>query len=267
MLGGNITANGSYDPTDLQKPKFDMGLDIQSMKIQEAYKNIVSMKALAPIAKNLDGVFATKMKLSGVLGQDFIPIMSSLSGGGDVAVKDAQMNGVPLFSKIAQFTGVNKLSESKQLKDIILNTTIKNGKVNVKPFDFKVSDYQATVGGEAGLDGSMDYVMKIDLPLDKLNMSWAKQYQQLTGEQSIPLNLNIGGFYNSPSVGLDKSQGEEVKEVIATKLKEKGKDALKDKIGGLLNGGDSTKVKTDSTKTVNPIDKLKDKFPFKKKDN
>ncbi len=266
MLGGNITANGSYDPTDLQKPKFDMGLNIQSMKIQEAYKNIVSMKALAPIAQNLDGVFGTDFKISGVLGQDFMPILSTLSGGGDVKVMDATMNGVPLFSKIAQFTGVNKLNESKQLKDIVLNTTIKDGKVNIKPFDFSVSDYKATVGGAAGLDGSMDYTMKIDLPLDKLSMSWAQQYQQLTGEQTIPLNLNIGGSYNSPSVGLDKSQGEEVKTVIATKLKEKGKDALKDKLGGLLTGGDSTKVKTDSTKTVNPIDKLKDKFPFKKKD-
>jgi hypothetical protein len=267
MLGGNITANGSYDPTDLQKPKFDMGLDIQSMKIQEAYKNIVSIKALAPIAKNLEGIFGTKMRLSGVLGQDFMPILSTLSGGGDVSVQDATMNGVPLFSKIAQFTGVSNLGESKQLKDIIINTTIKDGKINIKPFDLKISDYQATVGGDAGLDGSMDYVMKIDLPLNKLNMSWAKQYQALTGEQTIPLNLNIGGLYNSPSVGLDKSQGEEVKTVIATKLKEKGKDALKDKLGGLLNRGtsDSTKTKSDSTKTVNPLDKLKDKFPFKKK--
>ena len=271
MYGGRIATNGTYDPTDSKNPTFDFGLGIQKLPIVEAYQNYASVQQLAPIAKFFAGDFGSDLKVSGKLGQDLMPIYSSLNGSGDVKVTEAAMQKLPIMQKIASFTGMQRLGENRSLKDINLKTEIKDGKVNVAPFDINIAGYEANISGTAGLDGSMDYAMKIDLPLKELKFDWAAQYQQFTGAETIPLNLNIGGTIDKPTVGLDDSQKQAIQAQLKQALKDKkdaavdslkntGKGLIKDALGGLIKP-DSTK--TDSSKSAKPS--VKDLFPLKKK--
>ena len=82
---------------------------------------------------------------------------------------------------------------------------------------------------------------------------------------TIPVSANITGSYTSPNVKTDLSSGvsnltKQLIEIEKQKLIGKGKDQVKDLLGGLL-GNDkndtvkdsTTTVKTDSTKTKDPI--------------
>ena len=68
---------------------------------------------------------------------------------------------------------------------------IKDGKVYTKPFDVKVSDVKMNLGGATGLDQSIAYVGKVQLP-DKLNL----------GKFST-VSFKVGGTFAKPKVELD----------------------------------------------------------------
>jgi hypothetical protein len=79
-LGGQMTLNGSYDPTDLTQPKFDFDFNLANLSIQQAFQSFNTIKAFAPIAQHLTGNFNSTLAFSGKLGQDMMPILSSLDG-------------------------------------------------------------------------------------------------------------------------------------------------------------------------------------------
>ena len=45
-----------------------------------------------------------------------------------------------------------------------LDFTIKDGRVETKPFDIKMGDYNLNLSGSTGLDQTIDYSGKIKLP-------------------------------------------------------------------------------------------------------
>ncbi|MGB0523796.1 MAG: AsmA family protein [Flammeovirgaceae bacterium] len=274
MLGGQFVSNGSYDPRDLKAPKFDFGLNIKSFPILKAYQSYASIQQMAPIAQHMDGIASTNLSISGILGNDLMPIMSSLSGNGDLKVTDAMVQkGMPILERIGVLSGIKELNNPR-LKDIDFKWNIKDGKVNIKPFPLKIAGFEANVGGASGLDGSLDYDVKVEVPTDKLSPQLQQQYQALTGKTTIPLTFDVAGMYNAPSVKLNKNQDalkDAVKDKIdeeKDKLKDDLKEGAKDALGNLITGKDSTKTtpgkdKLDSAK--NQLKDLKDKFPFKKK--
>lgn len=276
MLGGSFVSNGTYDPTDLKKPKFDFGLDIKSLPILKAYQTYSSVQRMAPVAQHMDGDVSTNLSISGILGPDLMPDMSTLTGNGNLKVTDAMVRkGMPILEKIGELSGVKEFTKAK-LKDIDTKFEIKNGKIDIKTFPVKIAGYQANVGGKTGVDG-MDFQVQLDLPTEKLSPQLRQQYQALTGKSTVPLNFDVAGQYTSPSVKLRKNQ-DAIKDAIKDKLEDKKdslkqevkdgvKEGVKDAIGGFLGKTDSTKTtsKTDSTK--NKLKDIKDKFPFKKKKN
>jgi hypothetical protein len=59
-----------------------------------------------------------------------------------------------------KFIDVSKLN----LNDLKAAITFKDGKVNVKPFNIKYKDIQATIGGTHSFDQVMNYNVKFDVP-------------------------------------------------------------------------------------------------------
>jgi len=118
-----------------------------------------------------------------------------------------------------------------------MSATIKDGQLSVKPFDVKFGNYVTTVSGSSGLDGGINYSLKMNVPAGKLGSQFQSLVNQYTGSNNstseIPLQIGLGGSFTDPKVTLlAQEQKEQVKEAITTAAQEKGKQAVQDLLAG-----------------------------------
>ncbi|WP_317048528.1 AsmA-like C-terminal region-containing protein [Echinicola strongylocentroti] len=220
-LGGQLTLNGAYNTQDIKDPKFNMDFAISAMSIQQAFKSFNTVKAFAPIAQNLNGDFTTNFSLSGNLGQDMMPVLSSLDGSGLIKVAEAALENSKIVSGITSLTKL-KDGSTINLKDINLKAEIKDGMLEVQPFDVKLWDYEANIQGSTGFDGSVNYLINMQVPAGKLgsqanNLLASIAGTEATGDTKIPIAINLGGTYSSPKVSL--AGGESMETMLTNALK------------------------------------------------
>ena len=117
------------------------------------------------------------------------------------------------IDQIADAIKQPSLKEMK-VKDMTLDFTIKDGRVETQPFDIKMGDYNLNLSGSTGLDQTIDYTGKIKLPASAGNIS-----------KMMTLDLKIGGSFTSPKVSVDtKSMANQAVEAVAN---EKALELLK----------------------------------------
>lgn len=239
-LGGQFAATGTYDARDLAHPAFDMALGIKDLNFQQAYTAFNTVKTLAPAAKYLNGNFSTAMKLSGNLGQDMMPVMSTVKGKAAVEILKATLDQLPAMQKITSLTNLPSLKQMV-LKDQKMNLDVSNGNVVVQPMEIKVpgDDVKMSFGGTSSLVGEMDFVNAIDVPTGKVGQQLAGKLTSLTGVKDlkaadrVTLNVKIGGTVTDPKVGLSggsaKGAAKDLAQQVVTAKVNEGKALLEAK--------------------------------------
>lgn len=269
MLGGTFTVNGSYSTKDKDHPTYNFGLKIEGASIKQAAHTSSIVQSYAPIAGLVDGNFSTDFKISGELLQTMMPNLKTVNADGLIKIIEAALKGSKLVSGITSLTKLDDTDEVT-LKDVLMSASIKDGRLGVKPFDVKFGSYKTSVAGSTGLDGSLDYTLKMDVPAGKLGSQYNAFIAQYTGGKTdpnanIPVTIGLGGFYNNPAPKLlMEDQKAQATAAVTAAAKEEGQKALEKAVkgtdaekivGGILGGGktDSTKV-ADSTATTTEAD-------------
>jgi uncharacterized protein involved in outer membrane biogenesis len=236
MLGGAFAVNGTYNTKDINHPLYDLGVKIESLSIQQAASSFSIVKTYAPIAGLVSGSFGTDFKISGELGQDMMPKMNTVNGSGLIKVAQAALTQSKLVSGI---TSLTKLDNSDQvtLKDVLMSAAIKDGALTVKPFDVKFGEYKTNISGSTGLDGSINYLLKMNIPAGKLGSQLQGFINKNTGSNNstseIPVTIALGGNYNDPKTSLlMEEQKQQVTEAVTAVAEEKGKQVVQ----GILEG-------------------------------
>lgn len=292
MLGGAFVVNGAYNTKDIDHPKYDMSLKIEDLSIKQAASSFSVVSTYAPIAGMMAGNFGTDFKISGELGQDMMPKMGTINGAGLIKIAQASLTQSKLLSGI---TSVTKLNDTDQvsLKDVLMNASISNGRLEVKPFDVKFGSYATNIAGSTGLDGTIDYTLKMNVPAGKIGTALQGYANQITGNttvnKEIPIKIGIGGTYNDPKTRLLASEQQQqitnqvkeevkqtteaVKEEVKQEVKEKTQQAIQEAVQGtkpkdIINNvlkKDSTKK--DSTKEIQQLQNKLNNLLKKKKNN
>ncbi|MEK6780983.1 MAG: AsmA-like C-terminal region-containing protein [Bacteroidota bacterium] len=264
MLGGTFGVNGAYNPKDIAHPTYDFALKIDGMSIQQAATSFSIVKTYVPIAGLVNGNFSTDFKVNGELGQDLMPKMETVNGAGLVKVAQAALTQSKLVSGV---TSLTKLSDTDEvtLKDVLISASISDGRLSVKPFDVKFGNYVTTVAGSTGMDGTINYSLKMMVPAGQLGSQFNNFVNQNTGTTNatteIPLTIGVGGTYNDPKTTLmAQEQKQQAKEAVAQKAEEKGKEAIQQAVEGtkpkdIVNS--ILKPKKDSTQSPTQQDTAK----------
>jgi hypothetical protein len=257
MLGGAFVVSGSYNTKDIKHPLYDFGMKIDNLSIQQAANSFSIVKTYAPIAGLVTGSFGTDIKISGELGQDMLPKMNTVNAGGLIKIAQAALTQSNLVSSI---TSLTKLDDANQvtLKDVIMSATIKEGFLSVKPFDVKFGSYVTNVSGSTGLDGTINYLLKMNVPAGKLGSQLQGFINQNTGSTNstseIPVTIGLGGTFKDPKTSLmTQEQQQQVQEAVTAAAEEKGKQAIDDVLAGKKPEDaikDLLNPKKDTTKTA-----------------
>lgn len=235
-MGGNIVVNGGYSTADVKKPTFDAGLKMTNLSFAQTYKELDIVRGMAPVFENLKGNFSGSMNLKTDLDQTMSPLLKTVQGNGSLSTHDLVLSGVTAIDKIAEAVNKPELKELK-VKDLNLDFTIKDGRVETKPFDIKMGDYNLNLSGTTGLDQTIDYSGKVKLP------SSVGTLASLT-----TFDLKIGGTFTSPTVKVDaKSMANQALQSVGSQVLDK-----------LTNKSDTT-----SGKKENVVDKVLNIFKKK----
>jgi len=249
-LGGGLVMDGSYDTRDADKPKFDFDLDINRMSIKQSFDAFNTVQTFAPVAKNMEGDFSTKFKISGDLGKDMMPIMNSVSGAGLIQLAEAALKDSKVISSVTSLTKL-KDSDNVSLKDLALSVKIEDGRLSVKPFDVKLGNYNTNISGSTGLEGDLDYVLDMDIPAGAIGSQVNSTLASLTGSTPkntdvIKLKIGLRGTYDDPKPTLLASG---TKDQVQKQLTEKAKEEATKEATKLV-----TKQLGNDTKTAQAVD-------------
>ena len=301
IFNGNLSLEGLVD-TKTAKPTFNMNVGAKNFDISQSFNDLNLLQALAPITKALQGKLNSSINLSGTLGEDFTPLLNTISGDAlaELITTQIQPKNEQLFSLLE--SKLNFLDFSKlDLKDLKTKLSFNDGQVSVKPFDIKYKDIKMTVGGSHTFSNTMNYQVVLDVPAKYLGTEVNNLINKINdgavNDIKIPVTASISGNTLKPQVTTDLTSGvknltSQLIEIEKQKLINKGKDKLTDVVGNILGGNkpkDSTNTQSnggvkdvlgnilngnntpkDTTKTTNdkPKDQVKDaiKGLFGKKD-
>ena len=203
------------------------GFKLSNIGFAQAYKELDMVQKMAPIFENLKGNFSGSINVLTDLDATMSPVLNTMQGDGSLSTRDLSLSGVKAIDEIADAV------KQPSLKDMTLDFTIKDGRVETKPFDIKMGDYTLNLSGSTGLDQTIDYSGKVKLPASVGNIS-----------KLMTLDLKIGGSFTSPKVSVDtKSMANQAVEAVAdeaiSKLGQKlgldsaataNKDSIKQKV-------------------------------------
>jgi len=249
ILGGKIQFDGAYSTQDLSAPTFSIAYQLDKLDFNNAFKTFNTFRAIAPLARYIDGKFTTNLKMNGTLGKDLIPNLGSLNLSGFLHTFGATIRKSSIFDKLS-----NKL-QVKALKNVNLTDTknwleIKNGYVELEETTHKVTkDISLKVKGRHHLlQEDLFYLIEATIPKKYLNKSIAgravnkgwgmlveeakKRGVDIDSGDKVKLNINVTGSMLNPTfkiipVGTDGSVTYEDKlKDIAKATVEKAKDSI-----------------------------------------
>lgn len=242
MLGGSINMAGNYDTQDEDEPKFNFTLGVSQLSIPETFKSVVTVQKFVPVAEKMTGKFSTDFSINGLMTNEMMPDFATLAGSGLVKITQAAI----VDSKIIKgVTSLSKLDNTNtiNLKDLLLKTEIKEGKLSVQPFDVNFGNYKATIDGYTSFTGAIGYNLKMNVPTGSVGQAANQAIAGLLGTKtdligsSINLNFLIGGTYDNPDIKLGKTTNEggqsvtgSVKTAVTDRVNEE-----KDKIEAQIN--------------------------------
>jgi hypothetical protein len=243
LYGGSIVMNGKYDTSNPDKPAFAYNLNVKSMSIPQAFTGFTTIQTFAPMAKLMNGEFSTDFAIAGLLKKDLSPVYESLNGSGLIKIAEAYLKDSKLASGIAGFMKTDAKSAQLSLKDVIMKTSLENGRAYVAPFDVNIAGQQANLTGSIGADGSLDYKVATEVDAGAVGQQVNQLLAGLKGQDAssvsskIKLNFNVGGTYDNPKItlaGTTNADGttttvkEQVKEDVIQEVEKQAEIVIKE---------------------------------------
>ena len=189
-MGGTAVMSGSYSTAhSATEPQLKASFALNGLSFAQTYKELDLVRQLAPIFENINGSFSGTIAIDTRLDATMSPLLETLCANGNLNTRDLNLSGVTIIDKIAEAT---KREELKNLsaKDLNVDFTIENGRVRTKPFNIKMGGLNLNLSGTTGLDQTIDYTGKLQLPT--------------TGNSYLnSIDLKIGGKFNAPQISID----------------------------------------------------------------
>lgn len=210
MLGSNMKMDGYYETRNPKKPNVDIKFILNNLDIQQAFKTFNTIQKLAPAAENVFGSFSTTFNMKTALTVHMQPDLGSLIADGMLSVPFAEIKNIQALNKI---TDVIKKPEYQKmgLYNSKIAFTVVNGKITTEPFDVKLGSQTLSLGGTTGLDQSINYTGKMNIPRsdlgnadksmqDALAVLNQKAGTAIKTNENIPVQIGIGGTFTAPKI-------------------------------------------------------------------
>jgi hypothetical protein len=229
LLRGQMVMTGEYNTQDTLKPVVDFNLAVSSIDINMAANSISMVDSLLPIAKKANGLVSTNFSFNSIIGDDFTPVLSSITGAGLLKSTGIEVSGAKVQSALTSALKNDKYQVAS-IKDLLVNFAIDSGNVIVKPFDVNVFGKNLNIYGRQSVDQSMNF--NLTMPVTRAEIS---NIAGLLGS-SLPASgddLMVGvvvtGSVTDPKLKFDlKDAGEQIKDELKEEVEKAAEKVMSD---------------------------------------
>jgi hypothetical protein len=139
-----------------------------------------------------------------------MPLIASMSGNGEINSESVQILESKTFDRIKSVLKMNQ-AYTNIVKDLRATFIINEGRLFVKPFDTKLGNIKLNLSGDQGLDQTINYLIKTEIPSAELGASAAALMGALSSQlaafgvsvtppEIIKVNLRVGGTFTDPVI-------------------------------------------------------------------
>ncbi len=209
-LGGSMLMNASYDTRDTLKPLIDADMLISAVNISETFNAFNTVRQLVPAAAGLGGTVTVRMDFRSMLNGSMMPVLNTMSGSGELTSESVQILESKSFDRIKSVLKMNQ-SYTNIVKDIRATFIVNDGRIFVKPFNTKLGNIKLNVSGDQGIDRTINYLIRTEIPSAELGESAAALMGafstqlaalglNLNPPEIIKINLKVGGTFTDPVI-------------------------------------------------------------------
>jgi len=243
-LGGTLLVNAVYDTRDTLRPDVSADLLISMVSIKEAFNTFNTVQMFAPASAGLGGNVTVGMKYKSLLGSNMMPVISTITGSGEMHSESVQILESKTFDLMKNVLKLNQ-KYTNIIKDITATFAINDGRLFIRPFDTKLGNIKLNISGDQGLDQTLNFVVRTEIPRSELGdaagalmgalaTQAATIGMNLTPPEIIKVNLKIGGTFLKPVItpSFAGSEGgspvttvtEAIKEEVTEKVNEEARE-------------------------------------------
>ena len=225
MLGGNIEMSGKYRNV-LNKPFAAIDLSFADLTSSEILSNWPWVKSFAPVIQQIEANTLAKLSFKSTLKENMAPILNELNLGGTLSVENLMLDQLDILQKLDKKLGFQQFAV-KELRDLMLNFSIKDGNLRMEPFSFVMDSSKLELQGISKLDGSLDYKGKLSIPssyfknqqngLNSLLKKSSFTTYQYSASDFYEIAVSITGTFYKPEISLNLK---EIKKNVAASLKQ-----------------------------------------------
>jgi hypothetical protein len=266
MLEGSMKLNGEYNTQDVAAPVVDFGIQATGIDIPATFNAFDVIGEIAPVAKNATGKINLQMTFKSLLDEQMNPVLNSIAGKGSFSSQQIGISNSGIFGKIGSELKTNKF-DNLALENIKVDFEIRDGRVYIDPFETKMKTTTFIIGGDQGIDQTMNYTININVPrselgaganqaISNLYASAASKGINLSQSENMNLGVNVGGTFTDPKVTMNLKDNvtrttEEIKAAVKETVK-KEIETKKEEVKAKANE-EAQKILAEAEKTAAQI--------------
>ncbi|MDR2563792.1 MAG: AsmA family protein [Prevotellaceae bacterium] len=233
FAGGNINLSGKYMAETTASAFAGLNMDIKNVKIKDLITSFDMFDKLVPFLKETDGKVSMNFNFSDKLDQNMSPILMALSGVGTLKADSLKLLDTQTLNKITSLIGIKE--QSNIVKNLQASFTVTDGKVGVQPFNASLGTTKMMIGGQYGLDQSLDTQIDMQIPAAKVTGAVNDLISQLGGGKNlvtannVNVGIAVGGTIKSPSFKLAKPKYMTESPGVAEQTTDQAKQMVEDK--------------------------------------
>jgi hypothetical protein len=269
-MGGGLGLSGYYETTNPKRPTANFNLDVSNFDIQNTFNTFNSVQKLAPIGKYAKGMFSASIKdFKVALNDKMEPDLNTATCNGKLKTDKVSVGGYGPFEKLGDALKIKEL-KNLEFSNMDIGFEMKDGRIKTMPFDVKVNQINTNISGSTGLDQTIDYKWKMDIPRSMFGKEANSALNGLMAQANaaagtnismgdkVKVTINFGGTVTSPTIktGLKDETGKSTTEAVKDQVVNTAVDKANEEAQKIL---DDAKAQVDKIKadTQAQVDKMK----------
>lgn len=223
FLGGTIVSNGSYRYVKPELPHIDFKLALNKLSIPGMFRTFNTVRTFAPMAGFMKGDVGGSLNISSDLGDSLMPLWQTVLSRGALQISEARIEGFKPINAVAEALKLDRF-RNPTLTNLAPSYEISEGFFRLNPVNFNIAGYPVVATGANGIDKSIDYSLKLQLPAAELKTSANAAISGLIGrdvslltDETVVIDVGVGGTIDNPNVNtslnqIAKGAGEQIKQ-------------------------------------------------------
>ncbi len=221
IFDGTATASGSYSTAaSAAAPAVAMNMSVSGASFSKTFDELEMVQKLVPLFKKTGGDYSMSLDMNTTLDKSMSPNLNTLNAKGEIKSANIHVQQLDVFDKLATALKNDKLRKI-EAKDVAIRFAIRDGRLSTQPFDLKLGDVKLNLSGSTGLDQTIDYTAKVQLP------------KSAGGNILESVDVGIGGTFTAPKISVNVKDAAKtaVKNVVDEQVKKlTGSESLEEEI-------------------------------------